>query len=79
MKNRITEILGWYGVVVIVLAYVLLSFDVFTSKSLVYQILNFTGAIGIMVDALDDKDYQPVVLNLIWAVVALITVFRIFF
>lgn len=77
MKNKITEILGWYGVVAIVSAYALLSFGIITSNSFWYQGLNLTGAIGIILDALDDKNIQPAVLNIIWAVIALIAIFKI--
>jgi len=79
MKNKITEILGWYGVVAIVGAYALLSFNIIDSESLWYQSLNLTGAIGIVIDAIDDKNTQPAVLNIIWAVIALIAIVKIVF
>ncbi len=78
MKNKITEVLGWYGVVAIVGAYALLSFNLIGSESLWYQGLNLTGAIGVVVDALDDKNTQPAVLNIIWAIVALIAIVKMF-
>lgn len=56
MKNKITEILGWYGVAAIVGAYALSSFGVIGGQSLLYQGLNLTGAIGIVLDALNDKN-----------------------
>ena len=78
MKNIVTEILGWYGVVAIVFAYILLSFNFVESDSLIFQGLNFTGAIGIIADALDDKNIQPAVLNAIWAIIAGIALIKIF-
>ena len=77
MKNRVTEILGWYGVIAVVGAYALLSLNILASDSLWYQALNLTGAIGIVVDALDDKNTQPAVLNIIWAIIALIAMINI--
>jgi hypothetical protein len=77
MKNKITEFLGWYGVVAIVGAYALISLNIITSNSLWYQGLNLTGAVGIVVDALDDKNTQPAVLNIIWAIIALIAIVKI--
>ncbi len=77
MKNKVTEILGWYGVIAIILAYALLSLEIFTSNSLWYQGLNLTGAIGIIIDALDDKNTQPAVLNIVWAVIALVAIVKI--
>ncbi len=77
MKNKITEILGWYGVVAVIGAYALLSFNIVESNSLIFQILNLTGAVGIVVDALDDKNIQPAVLNIIWGIIALIAIVNI--
>jgi hypothetical protein len=77
MRNIITETLGWYGVIAIVGAYTLLSLGILPSTSLTFQMLNLTGAIGIVVDAIDDKDMQPAVLNIIWAVIALVAIVKI--
>lgn len=83
LKNKtlefITEACGWYGVVAIIAAYGLLSFGVLESHGLTYQLLNLTGGIGIVIDAIADKNTQPAVLNTIWAVFALIAIARIIF
>jgi len=77
MKEKITEILGWYGVIAVVGAYALLSLNILSNNSLLFQGLNLTGAIGIMVDAIQDKNTQPAVLNIIWAIIALIAIVKI--
>jgi len=69
--NRVVEALGWIGVVCIVLTYGLLTLEV-VEIGLLYQLLNLAGALGIVMSSLDNKNYQPVVLNLIWAGIALI-------
>ncbi len=74
MRNKFINILGWYGVAAILGAYAFLNFGILQPKSLVYQVLNLTGAIGVGVDALNDKDWQPVVLNIVWAVVAIVSI-----
>ncbi|MBT4210172.1 MAG: hypothetical protein HOE19_04660 [Candidatus Komeilibacteria bacterium] len=76
MKNFI-EIFGWYGMVAIVLAYALLSFDVLESQSIIYQLFNGTGALGIVLVSMYKKAYQPGILNIIWALIALIAIIRI--
>ena len=65
---------GWYGVAAILGAYALLNFGTLEAKSIIYQLLNLTGAVGVGIDALNDKDWQPVVLNLVWAVVAIVSI-----
>lgn len=77
MKKTLIEIFGWYGTIAIILAYGLVSFSVLPSNSIWYQILNGTGAIGILTDAFYKRDLQPAILNTIWAIVALIAIINI--
>ncbi|MFA6432708.1 MAG: hypothetical protein WCV82_02725 [Candidatus Paceibacterota bacterium] len=77
MKTKLIEIFGWYGTCAIMLAYALVSFSVVTSDSVSYQILNLTGALGIVTVSFHKKDYQPGVLNIVWFVVALIAIVNI--
>lgn len=76
MREKITEALGWYGVVAVVGAYALLSLNILSSNSLLFQTLNLTGAIGIVIDAIEDKNAQPAVLNIIWAIIAIIAIIK---
>lgn len=83
MKKRafhiLAESLGWYGVFAILGAYAASTLGFVGSSSPVYQWLNLTGAIGIAIDAYHDHNVQPVVLNVIWALVALIALIRSFY
>jgi len=45
-KNLLDEIIGWYGMAAILSAYALVSFNFLSSFSIIYQLLNFTGAGG---------------------------------
>jgi hypothetical protein len=78
-SNQLKEILGWYGMTAIVLAYSLISFSLISSNSFYYQFLNLTGSLGIILVALGKKDYQPVVLNIIWMIIAVIAIVRLIF
>jgi hypothetical protein len=77
MKTKLASWLGWYGVLAILAAYALVSFEVVEVKSYAYQLLNLSGALGIVVVAAAKKDRQPVVLNLVWAVVALVAIIEL--
>ncbi|MEK7623899.1 MAG: hypothetical protein AAB408_04520 [Patescibacteria group bacterium] len=70
---------GWYGTVAILLAYALVSFHLISAESVWYQLLNFTGALGIVAVSWPKQAYQPAVLNIIWAVIALIALVRLIF
>lgn len=78
-KKIIGEIIGWYGTVAIVSAYALLSFGAISSNSLVYQVLNGTGAIGIVYISFKKKAYQPGALNIIWTIIATVAIIKILF
>lgn len=76
-KKIIGEIVGWYGAIVIILAYALLSFSIIASTDLVYQALNITGALGLMYISFKKKAYQPGVLNIIWVIIATVAMVKI--
>lgn len=63
----------------IILAYAFVSFDVIKAESIIYQLLNFTGAIGIVIISLVKKAYQPATLNIIWTIIALFALLKIVF
>ena len=83
MQNKITlkhlaaEIAGWYGALAILAAYTLVSFNMVASDGLAFQLLNLTGALGVLVISLYKKVGQSVVLNIFWAGVALIAILAI--
>lgn len=71
LKERMTEFAGWVGVLSIILAYGLLSTGVLDQHTIWYHLLNILGGVGIIIDAVADKNYQPAVLNIIWIGIAL--------
>lgn len=79
MSKKWIEVIGWYGVVAILVAYLLISLDIIDSSNIFYSLLNLTGALGIMIDAWKQKNYQPAVLNFIWAFIAVFTLVKIIF
>ena len=77
MKKLFAEIAGWYGVIAILLAYALVSFSALSSESIIFQILNLSGAIGLVVINLEKKVNQSIAINSIWAIIALLALVRI--
>lgn len=70
----VIEIAGWYGVIAILAAYGLVSFNVIGSNGLIYQLLNLTGGGSIAVASLKKRAYQPATLNVAWALIALVAI-----
>jgi hypothetical protein len=76
-KKSLIGMLGWYGVVATVLAYILVSFSWIAPTNWLYQLLNFTGALGITIETYYKKDYQPFWLNFIWMLIAAVAIVSI--
>jgi multidrug transporter EmrE-like cation transporter len=76
MWRYIIEVFGWYGVVAIVGAYALVSFNYIEAGSLTYQLLNASGAVGILVVSWYKRNYQPVALNVIWLLIAAVALWQ---
>lgn len=77
MNKTLANVLGWYGTIAILLAYFLVSFSILDAHSIWFQILNGTGAVGIVIISLNRKAYQPAVLNIVWTVIALTAIINI--
>lgn len=77
LPKNVQEILGWYGTVAILGAYALVSFGVTDADTLLYQVLNLTGALGIVVISFAKGATQPGVLNVIWSVIAVVAIIGI--
>ena len=74
----VIEVAGWYGAIAIIVAYALNSFGLLSSSDLLYQLLNLTGAAGIVIVSVKRRAYQPAVVNLVWLLVAIIAIGAIF-
>lgn len=79
MRRTVLEIVGWYGAVAIIAAYILVSFDLIIADSLLYQVLNGTGAAGIVLVSVAKRSWQPAVLNTVWMAIAGVALIRLFF
>lgn len=77
-SNRLIEGLGWMSVAAIVGGYAATTFDLLETDSVMYLCLNLFGAVGIIISSLDNKNYQPIVLNVVWAVIAGVGLMRVF-
>jgi hypothetical protein len=76
-KNMWVEVYGWYGALGLLAAYALSSFDIISPENIWYQIINITAALGIVTVSFYKKTYQPGVLNIVWAIVGLVALFKI--
>jgi hypothetical protein len=74
MKQK--DIIGWVGVLLILTAFILTTFGIINATNTAYGILNFSGALGIIISSYAKKDFQPVMLNVVWFLVAIVGIIR---
>jgi len=65
------EIVGWFGMLIILLAYGLLSLAFLSATSIAYQIMNAFGALALIYTAFKTSAYPVVVLNVVWLLIAI--------
>lgn len=68
---------GWYGAAAVLLAYALVSFNAISPHGWIYQLLNFTGAVGVLIISYMKRARQPALLNFVWAVIALVALVQL--
>ena len=74
MKQK--DIIGWIGVLLILAAFTLATFSIVDAKDTIYGVLNLIGALGIIISSYAKNDFQPIILNAIWLLVAAIGIIR---
>ena len=74
----ITEIVGWVGMILVLVAYLLISFEKVTSKNSSYHFLNLFGVLGIGINVFVQKAWPVFALEFIWAIIAVISLVKIY-
>ena len=75
--QTIVQILGWYGLIAVVIAYGTVSLSFVSPNSYAYQLLNLSGSVGLGLVAFVKKAYQNTVLNLVWGTIAVVALTRL--
>jgi hypothetical protein len=72
----IIDILGWIGSVEVIAAYGLNSYQKLASDSNVFQFLNLTGAIFLIVNTIYYGAYPSTFINIVWVIIAAVALLR---
>lgn len=73
----IFTVLGWIGMILVLLAYALLSINKIENGKL-YQLLNFLAATLMAIGLVPTKAWFSFVLQIIWAIIALVALIKLF-
>jgi hypothetical protein len=75
--HLLAQIVGWYGAAAIISGFLLVSFEAIKPNTIFYQLLNLSGALGLLVLGIDRHVRQSVVVNLFWISIASIALIGI--
>ncbi len=63
------QIAGWMGMIMVVLAYYLISHEKINGSHKHYQILNLLGAIGIGISVYEQRAWPAFALQIVWGII----------
>jgi hypothetical protein len=76
-RQLVVEIIGWLGAAILVVAYLMVSFDVVSGDSVLYQVLNIMAASGLIVNGLAHRAMPSVVTNAVWMLIGIAVIVNI--
>ncbi|MCL2869646.1 hypothetical protein FWF48_02455 [Candidatus Saccharibacteria bacterium] len=82
VDNRILfigDVIGWVGAVALLTAYGLISYGVLDGRSIIYQLINLVGAIGLLVLAVVRRAIPSAATNVIWIIIGIVAIVGIIF
>ena len=78
-QSKFSEFCGWYGMFALIFAYFLVSFGWLDGQGLIFQLINLTGGVGLLIVAASKGVTQSVILNFFWAIIGVVAIVRLFF
>ena len=76
-KTILLESSGYIGASFILVAYFLVSFNILSSQSVIFQYLNLIGSVGNITYYIYKKAYSGAILDSIWLVIAIFAIGRL--
>lgn len=73
------QTIGWAGTVILMLAYALNSFGLISSTGFWYPFANLVAAILLGIRVFADRNYSNLILEIVFGMIALIALVRLFF
>jgi len=72
------DIIGWIGSFEVIAAYGLNSYQKIKSDSLVFQLLNLTGGLFLIINTIYYCAYPSAFINIVWVIIASIAIIQMF-
>ncbi len=78
MELSLTDLIGIFGVALIVIAYILLQVEKMDAKDLSFSLLNSIGALMILISLVYDWNLASFLMEFIWLMISLYGVLKYF-
>ena len=69
--ETITQIFGWIGTAVIIIAYLLVSYKKVDGSNKYYQLMNLLGAACVGLNVFYQKAWPALTLQIVWGIIAI--------
>lgn len=76
-RRLLVDLCGWYGMAALLTSYLLISFELSGPSTSLYQVLILTGSITLGFNAYAKRAYPSAWLNVIFALIAIISLLNI--
>jgi hypothetical protein len=70
------SLFGWIGMALILLAYFFLAVKKLKANSIVYNLLNAFGGLGLVANTFVTKSWPSVALNIAWIAIAIFSIYK---
>lgn len=71
-----TDIVGWIGAALVIIAYFLVSTKKLPPTSVTYQLMNLIGALGVGINVFTQKAYPSLAIQIMWAAIAIFGLYK---
>jgi hypothetical protein len=75
--KKLIDIIGWIGSIEVIAAYALNSNQLMSSDSIAFQLLNLTGGLFLIINTIYHRAYPSAFINVVWVIIASISIVRI--
>jgi hypothetical protein len=75
--KSLIDVIGWIGSIEVIAAYALNSYQQLSSDSIIFQVLNLTGGIFLIINTIYHRAYPSAFINVVWVIIASIAIGRI--
>lgn len=72
----IFELIGWLGAILFILSYYLLSRGIWKQTEIKFHVLNLSGAICLVLNAIHFRDTANILVNIVWAGIAVMAIYN---